>query len=163
MTTINKKALLWGGGVFVGVLVIYLLFKKKKVTTIPTNNGDVKPNNGGIKPSNDKLLYPTLVFSKQGTRLREEPNTDSKILDTFDLGVMLYPDDAVTMPDGVWYHVSEGGWVRSDVVKDADDYSGNLEESADVWVNPGFFPKTSQSVDDMFTLSKSGSNMTFEK
>jgi len=150
MTPLNKKALLYGGGGLVAVIVLYFIFKKKATAMPITNNGG-----GGVNPTPDNAKYPTLVLAKQGTRLRAEPNTNSNILDTFDLGVMLYPDGAKTMSDGVWYHVSEGGWVRSDVVTSPDSYTSDYYVPS---IQTGEYKPT---IDEMFTLSKSGSQMTF--
>lgn len=157
MTSLTKKALLYGGGGLVAVIVLYYIFRKKgKDTTINTNNGG-----GGANPTNDNVKYPALVLAKQGTRLRAEPNTNSEILDTFDLGVMLYPDNAKLMPDGVWYHVSEGGWVRSDVVTLADSYAS--EQTPSDYYTPSIQTgEYKPNIDEMFTLSKSGSRMSFD-
>lgn len=60
------------------------------------------------------------VITRDGTRLRAEPSTNSEILNTFSKGVTLYVFDSITKDDGLWYNVDDGefvsGWVRSDVV-----------------------------------------------
>jgi hypothetical protein len=168
MTTLTKKALLYGGGGLVAVIILYFIFKKKGTNTpINTNNGG-----GGANTTPDNGKYPALVLAKQGTRLRAEPNTNSEILDTFDLGVMLYPDNAKTMPDGVWYHVSEGGWVRSDVVTSPDSNStANIHQfptgleytnGNDIF-SPNLPSTTTFDVDEAFSLSKSGSSISAPK
>jgi len=164
MTPLTKKALLYGGGGLVAVIVLYFIFRKKATATPITNNGG-----GGVNPIPNNAKYPALVLAKQGTRLRAEPNTNSEILDTFDLGVMLYPDNAKTMPDGVWYHVSEGGWVRSDVVTSPDSNSTaniqkfptGLEYSNGNDIFAPNLPSTPIfDVNEAFTLSKSGSSIS---
>jgi hypothetical protein len=168
MTPLTKKALLYGGGGLVAVIVLYFIFRKKGTNTpINTNNGG-----GGANTTPNNGKYPALVLAKQGTRLRAEPNTNSEILDNFDLGVMLYPDDAKTMPDGVWYHVSEGGWVRSDVVTSPDSNStANIHQFPTGLEYPNgndiFAPNLPSTptfdLDDSFTLSKSGSSISAPK
>jgi len=142
MENLSKKQLLWGGGALVGVIVIYLLFRKKKGTVTPDRDcGWWNPNcidlslvdNGDIEPIDDEKVNPTYesptsVTTKSGTRLREKPSTDSKIITTYKFGEYLDIDDEVTQADGVWYHVKQGGWVRSDVVS-----------AGKRWVNTGFY------------------------
>jgi hypothetical protein len=151
MENLTKKQLLWGGGALVGVLVIYLLFRKKKGSIPPDrdcgwwnpnciefgpvdDNGGIPPFNGDITPIDDNgqptttYASPASVTTKSGTRLREKPSTDSKILKTYKLGEVLDIDDEVTQADGSWYHVKQGGWVRHDVVT-----------TGEKWVNPGFY------------------------
>jgi hypothetical protein len=150
MTPSNKKYLLYGGIGLVAIIAIYYIFRKKpSATTIGGQNGSLPP-----KGSPDNSLYPALVLAKQGTRLREEPNTNSNILDTFDLDVMLYPDGAKSMSDGVWYHVTEGGWVRSDVVTSPDSTPSNYYTPS---IQTGEYKP---NIDEIFTLSKSGSRVT---
>jgi hypothetical protein len=71
----------------------------------------------------------TMVKTKNGARLRKEPNTNSEIIKTYDVGVTLVVVGESTQSDGVWYNVQEKssissadvkrqGWMRSDVVND---------------------------------------------
>lgn len=108
MTPQNKKLLMYGGGAFVVTIVLYMLFKKRVVTSNP--NPPAPP----VLPIEPKV--PSKVFTKAGTRLRKEPNTNSAILKTYQIGQTLMPISASTQSDGVWYLVAEGGYVRSDVV-----------------------------------------------
>jgi hypothetical protein len=159
MKLLSKKALLYGGGGLVAIIAIYYIFRKKPSSTII--NDPLPPN-----PKPDNSSYPALVLAKQGTRLREEPNTNSNILDTFDLGVMLYPDGAKSMSDGVWYHVTEGGWVRSDVVTSPDSSSSSSSSTSNdkkyTPIDDTFSPTPTYNtnIDEMFTLSKRGSSVT---
>jgi len=156
MTPLTKKALLYGGGGLVAVIVLYYIFRKKAIASPITNNGG-----GGANPTSDNSKFPPLVLAKQGTRLRAEPSTDSEILDTLDLGVMLYPDNAKLMSDGVWYHTSEG-WVRSDVVTLPDSYDNKYDVPLD-FGDKIFTNTPSFNLDDSFTLSKSGSSVSATK
>ncbi len=106
MTSLNKKLLIYGGSAFVVSIILYMLFKKK--------------NNPLPKVEKKESIEPTglllEVFTKSGTRLRKEPNTNSTILKTYQLGEILHPISTSEQADGVWYLVTEGGYVRSDVV-----------------------------------------------
>ena len=74
---------------------------------------------------------------------------------------MLYPDGAKSMPDGIWYHVTEGGWVRSDVVTSPDSSSAS-NDTQYTPTNDTFSstPTYNTNIDEMFTLSKKGSSVT---
>jgi uncharacterized protein YgiM (DUF1202 family) len=108
MTALNKKLVIYGGGAFLAAIVLYMLFKKKSVMVNP--NHPISP----ITPIEPTI--PSKVFTKAGTRLRKEPNTNSTILKTYQIGNVLTPISANTQSDGIWYLVAEGGYVRSDVV-----------------------------------------------
>lgn len=108
MTPLNKKLLIYGGGAFVVGIVLYMLFKKKPSSAIP-----VSPN---VPETPAEASVPSKVYTKSGTRLRKEPNTNSTILKTYEIGQPLTPISASTQSDGIWYLVGEGGYVRSDVV-----------------------------------------------
>jgi uncharacterized protein YgiM (DUF1202 family) len=110
MTPLNKKLLIYGGGAFVAAIVLYMLFKKRVGTVNPTPAPPLPPT-----PPVDQTV-PNKVFTKAGTRLRKEPNTNSTILKTYQIGQTLTPISASTQSDGIWYLVGEGGYVRSDVV-----------------------------------------------
>lgn len=157
MTPLTKKALLYGGGGLVAVIVLYYMFRKKTITSPIT---PVKPNNP-VKPDVvSGTDFPQLVIAKQGTRLRAKPSTDSEILDTLDLGTMLYPDGSISMFDGVWYHTSEG-WVRSDVVTLPDSYA-STDDYYDYYTPEIITGEYKPNIDEMFNLSKSGSKMSFD-
>lgn len=126
MTPEKKKLLLYAGGATALTLLVYFVFFSKKfndkLKKAPVN--PIKPN---PKPNPNQIIdypeyptgtLPTTVSTKSGTRLRKDPNTNSTILKTYNSGVTLHPDDSMDMEDGTWYHVTEGGWVRSDVVNE---------------------------------------------
>ena len=123
MTEDKKKLFIYGGSVAALSLVVYfVLFNKKfqdklKPKTNPAPN-PVTNNNQVIDISSDYPDYPSVVTTRSGTRLRKDPNTSSTILKTYNAGIDLHPDNTSDMEDGLWYHVSEGGWVRSDVVNE---------------------------------------------
>ena len=68
-----------------------------------------------------------IVATKNGSRLRKEPNVKSEIIKTYDSGVTLEVVGQSSQSDGIWYNVQEKsainaadikrqGWMRSDVV-----------------------------------------------
>lgn len=68
-----------------------------------------------------------IVSTKNGSRLRKEPNVKSDIIKTYDSGVTLEVVGQSSQSDGIWYNVQEKsainaadikrqGWMRSDVV-----------------------------------------------
>lgn len=86
--------------------------------------------------STDVTPSTTIVKTKSGARLRKEPNTNSEIIKTYEIGVDLVVVGESSKSDGVWYNVQEKssissadvkrqGWMRSDVVNDyfADERS----------------------------------------
>jgi hypothetical protein len=109
-------------------IALYLILKPKKVVVTPNKIPNDFPDMSKLPiPTKEDVIScedfncPKLVMAKQGTIIRVQPNTNSKIVETLDEGVMIYPDKSVTMSDGIWYHTSEeGGWVRYDVVTKQD-------------------------------------------
>jgi hypothetical protein len=90
---------------------------------------------GTISDGNDGNSS-SMVKTKNGARLRKEPNTNSEIIKTYEIDVPLVVVGESNQSDGVWYNVQEKssissadvkrqGWMRSDVVKDlfADERS----------------------------------------
>jgi uncharacterized protein YgiM (DUF1202 family) len=109
MKPLNKKLLIYGGGAFVVGISLYLLLKKKSVTS-----KKIEPKS---KKETSKKDLPINVYTKSGTNVRKEPSTSSAILNNYKKGEILTPIDSIIKPDGLWYKVLEqGGWVRSDVV-----------------------------------------------
>jgi hypothetical protein len=96
--------------------------KKESTSVIVTQQGnqvviDTKPTTTTPPPTTKQIR---VVTTKSGTRLRESASTSSKILKTYDSGVVLQVINDVSKSDGTWLKVAKGssevGWVRSDVV-----------------------------------------------
>lgn len=122
MTEDKKKLLMYGGGAAALTLLVYFVFfnkkfndKLKKQNPVPVPNPVTVETDYPEYPTTD---FPDTVTTKSGTRLRKDPNTNATILKTYNSGVTLHPDNSMDMEDGTWYHVTEGGWVRSDVVNE---------------------------------------------
>ena len=142
MTPEKKKLWLYAGGATALTLLVYFIFFNKPADKkTPPNPNPPKPP---TPPKKEDLYdYPEIdnsdyqdyvnesdvitkkVVAKSGTRLREEPNTNSKIVKTYKGGEVLLVNKSQKMSDGEWYQLSDGsGWVRSDVT---------------TWINNGFF------------------------
>lgn len=111
-----------------------------KTSNTPIYYGDVIEYEDVVSIYDDSTIYdgidtvsdgnsPTIVKTKSGARLRKEPNTNSEIIKTYEIGVDLVVVGESSKSDGVWYNVQEKssissedvkrqGWMRSDVVKD---------------------------------------------
>jgi hypothetical protein len=121
----KKKLWLYGGGAAAFTLLVYFIFFNKKidkkvpVPPVPPIEDDVVDDveDNGYDEIDESEL-PQKVTTRSGTRLRESPNTNSKILKTYSSGVSLTVIDSEEMLDGTWYQISSPmrGWVRSDVV-----------------------------------------------
>lgn len=121
----RKKLWLYGGGAAAFTLLVYFIFFNKKidkkvpVPPVPPIEDDVVDDveDNGYDEIDESEL-PQKVTTRSGTRLRESPNTNSKILKTYSSGVSLTVIDSEEMLDGTWYQISSPmrGWVRSDVV-----------------------------------------------
>ena len=121
----KKKLWLYGGGAAAFTLLVYFIFFNKKidkkvpVPPVPPIEDDVLADveDNGYDEIDESEL-PKKVTTRSGTRLRESPNTNSKILKTYSSGVSLTVIDSEEMLDGTWYQISSPmrGWVRSDVV-----------------------------------------------
>jgi len=63
---------------------------------------------------------PLIVYTKNGSRLRSEPNTNSTIKKTYQEGEVFFVIGSSNESDGIWYNVDDNsgnsGWFRSDVV-----------------------------------------------
>jgi hypothetical protein len=121
----KKKLWLYGGGAAAFTLLVYFIFFNKK---IDKTNPPIPP-----KPPKPPVIDPEYpeypdtdpeeeeeidqVTTRSGTRLREIPTTDSKIIKTYSSGVKLTVIGTERMLDGIWYEIlSPRGYVRSDVV-----------------------------------------------
>ena len=58
--------------------------------------------------------YAATGYTKDGVRLRAEPNTESEILDTFRINTQI----EYSITDTAWLAVEGGGYVRADLVSD---------------------------------------------
>jgi hypothetical protein len=120
----KKKLWLYGGGAAAFTLLVYFIFFNKKidkkvpVPPVPPIKDDVDDVEDNGYDEIDESELPQKVTTRSGTRLRESPNTNSKILKTYSSGVSLTVIDSEEMLDGTWYQISSPmrGWVRSDVV-----------------------------------------------
>jgi uncharacterized protein YgiM (DUF1202 family) len=125
MTPEKKKLLLFGGGAAALTLLVYFIFfnKKKTANPNPSPNPLPKPKPSPIN-EDPESEYEEIeeeeieqVTTRSGTRLREKPTTDSKIVKTYQSGVKLTVIGSEDMLDGTWYEIlSPRGYVRSDVV-----------------------------------------------
>ena len=115
MTKTKKVLLVLIPLLLVGGALVALTRKKKPV--VPTKKpaiitfGDLS---GGILQ--DSLIATT----KDGARLRSQPNTDSMVLKTYNADESLFITSSAQGTDGVWYEVNDGegsvGWMREDVI-----------------------------------------------
>jgi hypothetical protein len=126
MTPEKKKLWLYGGSAAALTLLVYFIFFNKpagKKTTPPKPPkppviDPEYPEYDDPAPAPEYPEEPEQVTTRSGTRLREKPTTDSKILKTYTSGVKLTVIGSEEMLDGTWYEISAParGWVRSDVV-----------------------------------------------
>jgi uncharacterized protein YgiM (DUF1202 family) len=124
MTPEKKKLWLYGGSAAALTLLVYFIFFNKKIdkkTTPPKPKPpviDPEYPEYDPAPAPEYPEEPEQVTTRSGTRLREKPTTDSKILKTYTSGVKLTVIGSEEMLDGTWYQISAParGWVRSDVV-----------------------------------------------
>ena len=119
----QTKLLVFGGlGLALITFIGFKIFSKPKAA--PLRRPDPKRGTGLLF---EEEIIPEIettdvyaVITRDGTRLRAEPSTNSEILNTYSKGVTLYVFDSITKDDGLWYNVDDGefvsGWVRSDVV-----------------------------------------------
>lgn len=114
----QKKYIIAGG---ILILLIGGILIVKKATAKPTP--PVKKRTGSIELGEvDKGTFttPAEVKTQQGTRLRADSNTNSKIIFTYNKGVQLFVTGDKKEKDGTWYRVNDAkgkaGWVREDVV-----------------------------------------------
>ena len=123
----KKKLWLYGGSAAALTLLVYFIFFNKKIDkTNPPPKPPIPPKPPVIDPVIDpEYEYPDTetedevdqVTTRSGTRLREKPTTDSKIIKTYSSGVKLRVIGSEEMLDGTWYEIaSPRGYVRSDVV-----------------------------------------------
>ena len=128
MTPEKKKMWLYGGGAAALTLLVYFIFFNKTADKKTTPNPLPKPPKPPVvdpeypeyedPESPEYPEDPEQVTTRSGTRLREKPTTDSKILKTYSSGEKLTVIGTEEMLDGTWYEISAParGWVRSDVV-----------------------------------------------
>jgi hypothetical protein len=116
----QTKILIFGGiGLAIVSFFAFKMLKKKPMSTPTPCDPLVDKNCRQETPSS----YPEQVLSvitREGTRLRAEPSTNSEIIETYPAGVTFYVFDNMIQDDGLWYRVDDGefvsGWMRSDVV-----------------------------------------------
>jgi uncharacterized protein YgiM (DUF1202 family) len=124
MTSEKKKLLLFGGGAAALTLLVYFIFFNKKKTPNPNPKPNPLPKPKPSPINEEYSEYEEIeeedieqVTTRSGTRLREKPTTDSKIVKTYQSGVKLTVIGTEEMLDGTWYEIlSPRGYVRSDVV-----------------------------------------------
>jgi uncharacterized protein YgiM (DUF1202 family) len=130
---INKKYLI-GGGIAIALLLIGLkVFAKDKTTPVKRKKTSIE-----IGELESEFATPAETTSRQGTRLRSDSNTNSKILHTYQNKQKLIIIDDKTESDGVWYKVTDvsgrTGWVRSDVVGEEEKPAPkSLDEQLREW------------------------------
>lgn len=111
----NKKYTIIGGIV---LLLLGGVFIAQKTMAAPP----VKKRKGSVEVGSleGEFTTPAEVRTQQGTRLRAESNTNSKILVTYNKNVRLIVTGDKNEKDGTWYRVNDesgrAGWVREDVV-----------------------------------------------
>jgi uncharacterized protein YgiM (DUF1202 family) len=120
----KKKLWLYGGSAAAFTLLIYFIFFNKKIDKKTNPPIPPKPPKPPVidpeypeYPDTDPEEEVDQVTTRSGTRLREKPTTDSKIIKTYSSGVKLRVIGSEEMLDGTWYEIaSPRGYVRSDVV-----------------------------------------------
>lgn len=111
----NKKYIIIGGIV---LLLGGVLIAQRTIAAPPP----VKKRRGSVEVGSleGEFATPAEVRTQQGTRLRADSNTNSKILVTYNRNVRLIVTGDKKEKDGTWYRVNDesgrAGWVREDVV-----------------------------------------------
>jgi uncharacterized protein YgiM (DUF1202 family) len=122
---VNKKYIIYGG---IALLLLSGLLIAKKVIAKPSM--PLKKRKGSVEVGSleGKFVTPAEVRTQQGTRLRSDSNTNSKIIITYNKGVKLFVtgdkkecvQTVLTEKCHTWYRVNDEsgrtGWVREDVV-----------------------------------------------
>lgn len=113
----KQKKYIIAGGILLLLLGI-LIAQKAKAAPMPP----VKKRKGSVEVGSleGEFVTPAEVRTQQGTRLRADSNTNSKILVTYNRNVRLIVTGDKKEKDGTWYRVNDesgrAGWVREDVV-----------------------------------------------
>lgn len=114
----KQKKYIIAGGILLLLLGGILIAQKSKAASAPP----VKKRRGSVEVGSleGEFATPAEVRTQQGTRLRADSNTNSKILITYNRNVRLIVTGDKKEKDGTWYRVNDesgrAGWVREDVV-----------------------------------------------
>ena len=115
---VNKKYIIYGGIALLllgGLLIAKKVIAKSPMPPLKKRKGTVE-----VGSLESKFVTPAEVRTQQGTRLRADSNTNSKIIITYKKGIQLFVTGDKKEKDGTWYRVNDAqgkaGWVREDVV-----------------------------------------------
>ena len=112
----NKKYII-AGGILILIFGGILIAQKAKAASVSPKKRKGSVEVGSLE---GEFVTPAEVRTQQGTRLRADSNTNSKILVTYNRNVRLIVTGDKKEKDGTWYRVNDesgrAGWVREDVV-----------------------------------------------